>query len=79
MVERDPGKQVMDDMVVDNLVEEMAADEAESAVHRAQSAFNEGPCFFIIMRYGGVGVMQVSDSDYFKIVKISGVGYVLAV
>jgi hypothetical protein len=54
---------VVDDVVVDDLVEEMAADEAHRAVDGGEGALGVGPRFRGVVRDGGVGVLEVCDGD----------------
>lgn len=43
VVERNLGEQVVNDVVVDNLVEEVTSNEAESSVDGAKGSLDEGP------------------------------------
>jgi hypothetical protein len=54
---------VVHDMVVDDLVEEMAADEAHRAVDGGEGTLGVSPRFRGIVRDGGVGVLEVCDGD----------------
>lgn len=63
LVERDPAEEVVHDVVVDDLVEEMAADEAHCAVDGGEGALGVGPGFGGVVRDGGVGVLEVCDGD----------------
>ena len=50
VVKRNPGEEMVNDMVVNNLVEEMASDETKSSVDGAKRTLDEGPCILIIVR-----------------------------
>lgn len=67
VVERNLGEKVVDDMVVNDLVEQVASNPAEAAVDSAKSTLDESPCVLIIVRHIGVGVVQVSDGHYFNV------------
>lgn len=70
MVERNPGEQVVDNVIVNDFVEEVASDKAESSIDRAKCAFDKGPGLLIIVWDGGVSVMQVGDGDCLRKVRI---------
>lgn len=71
MVERNPGEQVVNNVIVDDFVEEVASDKAKSSIDRAKGAFDKGPGLLIIVWDGGVSMMQVGDGDWLRKVRIS--------
>ena len=56
----------MDDVVVDNVVEEVLANEAKIAVDGGESALDEGPRVGVKVVDFLVGVVEVSDGDCFE-------------
>jgi hypothetical protein len=63
LVEGDAAEEVVHDVIINNLVEEMAADETHCAVDGSESALGVGPRFRGVVRDGGVGVLEVCDGD----------------
>lgn len=63
VVEGDLGEQVVHNVVVDNLVEEVATNEAKAAVDGGERALDEGPCLSIVVRHRRVSVVQVGDGN----------------
>ncbi len=53
----------MDHVVLDNVVEEVAADKAKVTVDGGQSALDKGPALSLKVGDVGVGVVQVGDGD----------------
>lgn len=53
----------MNNVVLNDAVEEVAADEAKLAVNSRQSALDKGPVLGIIVRHLQVSVVQVSDGN----------------
>ena len=64
VVEGDLWEQVVDQVVVDNFVEEVATDEAKAAIDCAHGAFAEGPGLFGVVGNLWVGVVEEGDCDY---------------
>lgn len=58
-------EQVVNDVVVDNVVEEVLANEAEIAVDGGESALDEGPGVGVEVVDLLVGVVEVGDGDCF--------------
>lgn len=65
LVEGNPAEQVVNDMVVDDFVEEVAADEADAPVNGGKGTLGVGPGFGSVVGDSGVGVLQVGDGDCF--------------
>ena len=65
VVERNAREQVVHHVVVDDLVHEVAADEAEAAVNRAESAARERPLLGGEVGHGRVRVVEVGDGHCF--------------
>lgn len=66
LVEGDPAEQVVNDMVVDDFVEEVAADEADAPVNGGKGTLGVGPGLGGVVGDSGVGVLQIGDCDYFS-------------
>lgn len=49
---------------LDDAMHEIAADEAEFAVNRRSRATAEVPRLRLVVRKGGIGVLEVGDPDY---------------
>lgn len=64
VVERNLREQVVNDVVINDLVEEMASNETKSSVNSAQGTLDEGPGILIVMRNIRVSVVQVCDGNY---------------
>jgi hypothetical protein len=60
----DVREEVVDHVVLNDAVEEVAADEAKLAVDGGQSSLDKGPVLGIIVRHIDVGVVQVGDGNY---------------
>lgn len=54
---------MVDDVVLDDVVEEVAADEAKVTVDGGQGALDKGPALGVKVGDVGVGVVQVGDGD----------------
>lgn len=63
MVEWDLGEQVMNDMVINDLVEEVAANEAESSVNSTKGTLDEGPRILIVVRNIRMSVVQIGNGN----------------
>jgi hypothetical protein len=63
VVERNAAEKVMDDMVINNFVEEVATDETSCAVNCSQRSFGIGPSLCGVMWNGRVSVLKVCDSN----------------
>jgi uncharacterized membrane-anchored protein len=63
VVEGDFGEQVVNDVVVNDFVEEVASDEAESTVDGTKGTLDEGPSVLIVMRNVRVGVVKVGNCN----------------
>ena len=63
LVEGDAAEEVVHDVVVDDLVEEVTADEARGAVNGGQRPLGVGPSVGRVVRDVGVGVLEVGDGD----------------
>jgi hypothetical protein len=63
---KDVREKVVDDMVLDNAVEDVAADEAKLAVDGRHGTLDERPVVRIVMRRLLVGVVQVRDGDWLR-------------
>lgn len=63
VVERNAAEQVVDDMVIDDFVEEVAANEASCAIDSSQCALSVGPGLGSIVGNSGVGVLKIGDSN----------------
>jgi hypothetical protein len=63
-VEGDAREQVVHDVVVDDVVEEVATDEAKVAVNGAERAARERPAFVCVVRDVLVCVVEVGDCDW---------------
>lgn len=63
LVEGNAAEQVVHDVVVDDLVEEVAADETGGAVDRCEGALGVGPSVGGVMGDLGMSVLQVGDGD----------------
>lgn len=61
IIERDLGKHVVDDVIVDGPVEEEASDEPKVAVDRAKTTERKGPCRLPVARNVGMRVLQEGD------------------
>lgn len=64
MVEWNAAEEVVDHMVVDNLVEEVTANEASCAINCSECALGVGPGFCGVVSNLGVGVLKVCDGNY---------------
>ena len=53
----------MDDVVLDDAVEDVAADETEFAIDSGSSALDEAPLIGFVVRGILVGVVEVRDGD----------------
>lgn len=58
---------VVDDVVLNDAVKDVAADEAEFTVDGRGSALDESPVLGLVVRRLRVGVMEVCDGDYSKL------------
>lgn len=54
---------MVNNVVLNDAVEQVAANKAEFSVHGCEGALDEGPVLGLIMRHLHVGVVQVSDGD----------------
>lgn len=63
VVEGNLGEQVVNNVVVDDLVEEVTTDEAETAVNGREGTLNESPCIRIVVGYRRVSVVQVGNGN----------------
>ena len=54
---------MMNNVVLDDAVEEMASSEAKVSVHGGQSALDEGPGLGIVVGDLHVGVVQIGDGN----------------
>lgn len=54
---------MVNDVVLDDAVEQVAADETELAVYGGQGAFDVGPVFGVVVGDVHVGVVQVGDGN----------------
>lgn len=50
-------------MVLNDAVEQVAANKAEFSVHGGEGALDKGPVLSLIVRHLHVGVVQVSNGD----------------
>lgn len=65
LVEGDTAEQVVHDMVVDDFVEEVAADEADAPVNGGKGTLGVGPRFCGVVGDSWVSVLEVGDCDCF--------------
>jgi hypothetical protein len=56
-------EKVVNNVVLNNAVEEVAADKAKLAVNSGQSTLDKGPVLGIIVRHLHVSVVKVSDGN----------------
>lgn len=56
-------EQVVDNVVLDDAVEEVASDKTEFSVDRGQSTFDKCPAAGVKVRHLDVGVVQIRDGD----------------
>lgn len=63
MVEGNAREQVVDDVVVDDLVEKVTANEAKSSVDGGKGTLDEGPGLLVVVGNLGVSVVQVGDGN----------------
>lgn len=63
MVEGDAREEMVDDVVVNDLVEEVTADESKSSVDGGKGTLDEGPGLLVVVGNIGVSVVQVSDGN----------------
>ena len=63
VVERNAAEEVVDHMVIDDLVEEVTANEASGAVNGSESSLRVSPGFRSVVSNLGVSVLKVSDSN----------------
>lgn len=54
---------MVDDVVLNDAVEEVAANKAKLSVHSRKSALDKCPVLCLIVRHLHVGVVQVSDGN----------------
>ena len=59
--EPDSREKVVDDVVLDDAVEKVTANEAKLPVDRGEGALNEGPAARLVVRDLEVSVVQVGD------------------
>lgn len=63
VVERNATEEVVDDVVVDDFVEEVTADEACGAIDGSQCALGVGPGLGGVVGNSGVGVLKICDGN----------------
>jgi hypothetical protein len=63
VVERNPGRVVVRNVGLNDLVEQVAADEAKVAVNSSRGAAGKIPLARVVVGQGRVGMLQVSDAD----------------
>ena len=63
VVEGDGGDVVVEDVGLDDAVEDLATDEAELAVNGCGGTTGEVPGLAGVVREGGVGVLEIGNSD----------------
>lgn len=63
VVEGDVADVVVQNVGLDDAVEDVTADEAEVAINSGSGAAGEVPHFGLVVREGGVGVLEVGDGD----------------
>lgn len=63
VVEGDGGDQVMADVGANDVMEKMGIDEAEVAIDGGSCATGEIPGLAVVMRHGGVGVLEEGNGD----------------
>ena len=56
-------EEVVNNVVLNNAVEQVAADKAKLAVNSRQSALDKGPVLGVVVRHLHVSVVQVSDGN----------------
>lgn len=56
-------EQVVNNVVLNDAVEQVAANETEFSVHGCEGALDKGPALSLIVRHLHVGVVQVSDGN----------------
>lgn len=61
MIEWNPWEHVVNDVVFDDAVEDVAANESEFAVDGRKSTLLESPCTLVIVRSVGVSVVKICD------------------
>jgi hypothetical protein len=54
---------MVNNVMLNNAVEQVAANEAELSVDGGQSTLDKGPVLGVIVRHLHVGVVQISDGD----------------
>lgn len=64
MIEWNLGEQVMNDMIINDLVEEVASNEAESSVNSTKGTLDKGPRILIVMRDIRMSVVQIGNGNY---------------
>lgn len=68
LVEWDLGEEMVDNVVIDDFVEEVAADEAQAAVDGADGAIGEVPALVGVVDDVGVGMVEVGNGDWGQLV-----------
>ncbi|PBP27062.1 hypothetical protein BUE80_DR001978, partial [Diplocarpon rosae] len=69
VVEGDGGDQVVADVRADDVVEEVRVDEAQVPVDGGRGAAGEVPGLVVVVRHGGVGVLEERDGHYGRSVR----------
>jgi hypothetical protein len=57
---------VVNNVVLDNAVEDVATDETKFAVNSGSSSLDEGPVLGFVVRCVRVSVVEICDGDYFR-------------
>lgn len=64
MIDWNLREHVVDDVVFDDTVEDVAADEAKVAVDGGSSSLDESPLVGLVVHSLGMGMVQVGDSHW---------------
>lgn len=56
-------EQVVNNVVLDDAVEQVATNEAKLSVHGCEGALDKGPVLSLVVRHLHVSVVEVSDGD----------------
>lgn len=64
MIERDLWEEVVHHMIVNDLVEEVAANEADASIDCAKSTLREGPGLFSVIWHIRMRMVEVGNRNY---------------
>ena len=63
MVEGNGGDEVVADMCANDVVEEMSVNKSKITVDCGSSSASEVPGIVVVVRHGGIGVLEESDGN----------------